>query len=149
MCGLQVICEVFLLPSYVTRRPTPVMLGPLDEIIIYVSDMHAQVRFYRDTLGLQIAHPSGLDNYEDQYWVVFNTGVCSLALHGGGTKQFGKDAPKFVFKVDDVSRVRQDLIASGVSAGEIRSPTTGVQVVDCNDPEGNVFSIESCSQFVN
>ena len=122
------------------------MLGPLHEIIVYVSDMDAQVRFYRDTLGLQIVHPTALDNYTDEYWVVFNTGECSLALHGGGSKQFGKDAPKFVFKVDDVSHVRKSLIASGVSVGEMRSPAAGVQVVDCKDPEGNVFSIETCSQ---
>lgn len=122
------------------------MLGPLHEIIIYVSDMDVQVQFYRDTLGLPVAFPSDLDNYADQYWVVFNTGECSLALHGGGNKQFGTDAPKFVFKVDDVSRVRSELIANGVSAGELRSPTTGVEIVDCKDPEGNVFSIESRSQ---
>lgn len=121
------------------------MLGSLCEIIIYVSDMDAQVRFYRDTLGLQIAYPSGLDDYADEHWVVFDTGECSLALHGGGSKEFGKDAPRFVFNVDDISCVRDALIARGVPVGEIRSPADGVEVVDCKDPEGNVFSIESHS----
>ena len=124
------------------------MLGPLHEIIVYVSDMDAQVRFYRAILGLQIAHPTGLEHYEDENWGVFSTGECSLALHGGGTTKFAGDAPKFVFRVDDVSHVRTKLVASGVSAGEMRSPAAGVQVVDCKDPEGNAFSIESCSHHV-
>ncbi len=121
------------------------MLGALHEIILYVADMDAQVRFYRDTLGLEIAYPTGLGTYADQYWVVFNTGACSLALHGGGSKQIGEDAPKFVFKVNDVEQARTALIARGVPAGEVRSPAAGVKVVDCKDPEGNSFSIENCS----
>ncbi len=118
------------------------MLGPLGEIILYVSDMESQVRFYRDTLGLQIAYPSGLHSYSDEYWVTFHTGACILALHGGGQKDFGKDAPKFVFKVDDIAHVRDVLMARGVAVGEIRSPAEGVQVVDGRDPEGNAFSLE-------
>ena len=122
------------------------MLGPLHEIIVYVSDMDAQVRFYRDTLGLKIAYPDGRDNYKDESWVVFKTGQCTLALHGGGNRQFGTDAPKFVFRVDDVATVREALLDRGVPTSEIRSPAPGVKVVDCKDPEGNAFSIESRSE---
>lgn len=118
-------------------------IGPLHEIILYVQDMQSQVSFYRDTLGLDISYPAGLDNYADQYWVVFNTGQCSLALHGGGEQRFGEDAPKFVFKVDDIAQTREGLLAKKVSVSEIHSPAPGTQVADCKDPEGNVFSIES------
>ena len=68
----------------------PLQLGPLHELILYVADMQAQVGFYRDTLGLEVSYPAGLDDYSDQYWVVFNTGQCSLALHAGGEKRLGK-----------------------------------------------------------
>ncbi|MBD3675409.1 MAG: VOC family protein [Planctomycetaceae bacterium] len=120
-------------------------LGPLHEIILYVRDMPAQVAFYRDVLGLEISSPAGLDDYSEQYWVVFETGQCSLALHGGGEQRFGEDAPKFVFKADDIEQVRDELLARNVSVSEIHSPSPGVQVADCKDPEGNVFSIESVS----
>lgn len=120
----------------------PVNLGPLDELILYVQDMDAQVRFYRDTLGLDIAYPAGLDSYADQFWVTFQTGACTLALHGGGEKEFGKDAPKFVFTTADVKGARTALQARGIPVSEIQSPAPGVEVFDAKDPEGNYFSVE-------
>lgn len=121
----------------------PLQLGPLHELILYVADMQAQVGFYRDTLGLEVSYPAGLDDYSDQYWVVFNTGQCSLALHAGGEKRLGEDAPKFVFKVEEIASCREELIGAGVLMSEIHSPASGVQVCDGRDPEGNAFSIES------
>ena len=56
----------------------------LCEVILYVEDMHAQVRFYRDVLGLRHHHPQGIDDFSGEYWVTFDTGSCTLALHGGG-----------------------------------------------------------------
>ena len=38
------------------------------EIILYVEDMNAQVSFYRDTLGLPVTYPAGLEDYGDQVW---------------------------------------------------------------------------------
>ena len=118
------------------------MLKQISEIIIYVSDMDAQVRFYRDVLGLSISYPAGLDSYSQEFWVVFDTGLCKLALHGGGNKEFGKDAPKFVFDTDDVKAVQQYLTGQNVKVGEIREPAPGVEVFDAADPEGNYFSVE-------
>ncbi|MDB4637269.1 VOC family protein [Planctomycetaceae bacterium] len=40
-------------------------LGPLHELIIYVSDMQAQVEFYRDILGLKITYPAELNDYSE------------------------------------------------------------------------------------
>ena len=72
----------------------PPRIGPLHEIILYVSNMIAQVSFYRDTLGLEVSYPDNLGDGSEAFWVVFNTGQCSLALHGGGEKRIGDDAPK-------------------------------------------------------
>ncbi len=121
-------------------------LGPIIEIILYVKDMDAQVRFYRDVLGLSVSYPQGLAHYADEFWVTFDTGVCILALHGGGTQEFGKDAPKFVFQVEDVPFTRDALLAKNIPMGEIRSPVPGTFVCDGADPEGNKFSIESRNQ---
>jgi predicted enzyme related to lactoylglutathione lyase len=120
-----------------------VKIGDVIEIILYVKDMDSQVGFYRDVLGLEIITPKGLETYTDQMWVTFDTGPCILALHGGGEGNFGKDAPKFVFEVNDVELTRSQLIERGVAMGEIRSPSPGVMVSDGEDPEGNWFSIES------
>ena len=120
-----------------------VAVGELMEVILYVQDMGRQVSFYRDLLGLQVKEPQGIQDLGDQYWVELETGACTLALHGGGQRRFGQDAPKIVFRVADVPRVRRELLQQGVPMGEMRTPAPGVQVCDGLDPEGNRFSIES------
>jgi catechol 2,3-dioxygenase-like lactoylglutathione lyase family enzyme len=120
-----------------------IKLGPIIEIILYVEDMESQVRFYRDVMGIDLVFPQGLDDYGDQMWVTFDTGVCTLALHGGGQLDFGPDAPKFVFEVEKIEEVRQELLDRRVLMGPVRRAAPGVLVCDGQDPEGNKFSIES------
>jgi predicted enzyme related to lactoylglutathione lyase len=118
-------------------------IGQIIEVILYVEDMSAQVSFYRDKFGFEIKNSQGLDDYSNEFWVELDTGNCSLALHAGGKRRFGADAPKFVFRVDDILAVRQLLIDQEVEIGEVRSAAPGIWVCDGVDPEGNKFSIES------
>ncbi|UCD99302.1 MAG: VOC family protein [Chloroflexota bacterium] len=119
------------------------LLGEIMEIILYVEDMNSQVSFYRDVLGFKVKTPLATSDYSHEFWVEFATGSCTLALHAGGKRRFGTDAPKFVFKVDDILATRQSLLDKGVKMGEIRSAAPGIWVCDGEDPEGNKFSIES------
>jgi len=117
--------------------------GELMEVILYVQDMGAQVSFYRDLLGLEVKEPRGEGEWSGVHWVELDTGSCTLALHAGGQRRLGEDAPKIVFRASDVPAARQELVRLGVPMGEVRSPAPGVQVSDGADPEGNKFSIES------
>lgn len=119
------------------------VVGGLLEVILYVQDMDAQVSFYRDVLGLQVKQPHGVQDYADVFWVELATGSCTLALHAGGQRRLGEDAPKIVFRVDYVPDIRAELLRRGVPMGKVRAPAPGVQVCDGTDPEGNRFSIES------
>lgn len=118
-------------------------VGPLMEVILFVQDMARQVAFYRDVLGLKVTYPAGLEDYTGQSWVTFDTGACTLALHDGGRGRIGEDAPKIVFRVEDIHAARAELLARGVSLGEVRAAAPGVWVCDGVDPEGNRFSLES------
>ena len=119
------------------------IVGRLMETILYVADMPGQVMFYRDRLGLGIKYPAGPADYSTEYWVEFETGGCTLVLHGGGQKRLGPDAPKVVFSVADIHAARAALVERGVTLSVVRSPAPGVLVADGQDPEGNQFSIES------
>jgi len=119
------------------------LLQELMEIIVYVEDMDAQVAFYRDSLGLDVNYPAGLDDYGDQVWVELDAGSCILALHGGGQRRIGADAPKIVFRAQDVNAVREELLGRGVKVGEVRDDVPGKLICDGVDPEGNKFAIES------
>jgi catechol 2,3-dioxygenase-like lactoylglutathione lyase family enzyme len=118
------------------------MLGPLFEVILYVREMDAQVRFYREVLGLSITWPDGLADYSAEHWVAFDAGGVTLALHSGGEGPVGTP-PRFGFKVQDIELVLSELIGRAVPCSEVRSPAPGVLVCDCLDPEGNGFFIES------
>lgn len=121
----------------------------ITEIILFVEDMGAQVSFYRDQLGLEISYPRNLEEYSQEAWVTFETGKCTLALHEGGEHRVGEATPltayraKVVFSVDDIESARRELIAAGISLGEIRTAAPNVLVCDGEDPEGNQFSLES------
>jgi catechol 2,3-dioxygenase-like lactoylglutathione lyase family enzyme len=117
--------------------------GELMEVILYVEDMAAQVSFYRDALGLEVKAPEDDRQLPGAQWVELETGACTLALHAGGRRRLGDDAPKIVFRVADVPGACQELLRQGVPMGGVRSPAAGVQVSDGVDPEGNRFSIES------
>jgi catechol 2,3-dioxygenase-like lactoylglutathione lyase family enzyme len=120
-----------------------IKIGGLMEVILYVQDMNAQVSFYRDVLGLAVVEPEGVADFAEISWVELDTGPCKLALHAGGRRRLGDDAPKIVFRVADVPAVRKEFLARNVPMGEVRSPASGVAVCDGVDPEGNRFSIES------
>jgi predicted enzyme related to lactoylglutathione lyase len=113
----------------------------LFEVIVYVKDMDAMARFYRDQLGLAITWPADLADYGAEHWVAFDAGGATLALHSGGEGASGTP-PRFGFAVSDIAAARERLLAAGVACGEPRSPAPGVQVADCRDPEGNGFFIE-------
>jgi len=114
----------------------------IGEVIVYVENMDAQVAFYRDKLGLQVTYPQDKQDYSAEFWVTLDTGACVLALHGGGQRRFGADAPKFVFDVPDIRHAWQELREAGVSLDEIFEAAPGVLVANGVDPEGNKFSIE-------
>jgi hypothetical protein len=61
--------------------------------------MNAQVAFYRDTLGFTVLYPQGTSDFSREMWVTLETGQCVLALHGGGKRRFGEDAPKIEYSV--------------------------------------------------
>lgn len=92
------------------------------------SSGHAtQVAFFRNVQDLPVTYPDDLEA-EELSWDTFPAGLITLLiLHFGGHKQFGPDAPKFVFPVVQLDDFRNRLIAHTVTVSEIR---TGV-VADC------------------
>ena len=64
------------------------MIGKLGEVILYVNDMAKQAAFYRDILGFRILDPPAEADLSETFWVLFDSGPCQLALHGGGERRF-------------------------------------------------------------
>jgi predicted enzyme related to lactoylglutathione lyase len=118
-------------------------IGTLFEIVLFVENMPAQVRFYRDVLGLELSTPFEPEASDTPKWVTFTSGACTLALHAGGQRRFGGDAPQFYFLVDDVETARAVLLENGESMSEVRHPNPTSAFCSGQDPEGNCFGLES------
>lgn len=119
------------------------LLGDISVVILYVQDMGAQVAFYRDVLGFKVISPKRKKDFGDVFWVELDAGACTLALHGGGKRRFGKDAPTPGFRVKDAVATRGKLIKPGVKVTDIREIGHGVKVFEVTDPEGNKLSVSS------
>lgn len=117
------------------------MIQGLTKTILYVQDMNKQVDFYHNVLGLEIDSPANVDDFNNQIWVEFATGQCSLVLHASGDKKLGQDRPKLAFSVDDIEALHRTLTARGLQLSEISDRLHNVKVADGFDPEGNPFSI--------
>lgn len=119
----------------------PVLSGLL-EVILFVQEMDAMVRFYRDELGLRVEEPLELDDYSGETWVVLDAGATKLALHSGGEKRLGEDTPSLVFAVADIQAVRQVLVERGVEVDEPFEAAPGIVICHFHDPEGHPLSLE-------
>lgn len=119
----------------------PVLAG-LSEVILYVQEMGAMVRFYRDQLGLRVEEPADVADLSGESWVVFDTGAAKLALHNGGARRLGEDAPMLVFAVADIAAARRVLIERGVAWEEPFEAAPGILVCHGRDPEGNPLALE-------
>jgi predicted enzyme related to lactoylglutathione lyase len=103
--------------------------------------MNKMVHFYRDVLDLPLTNPN-IHDHANEDWVTFESGACQLALHSGGSGNSGPDAAKIVIQVQDLKSARFQLLESGVTVSDLRSPSPGISVCDAKDPEGNPFSLE-------
>jgi predicted enzyme related to lactoylglutathione lyase len=110
----------------------------LVEVVLYVRDMEGAIRFYRDTLRLEL-------DFESEHWTTFRTGACTLALHATERREPGSGEPDPTFLVPDAAAERARLVGERVEVTEVREPVAGTLVFDATDPEGNRFSIESKS----
>jgi hypothetical protein len=108
--------------------------------IVYVEDMQKMVISYRDVLQPPLNYPHKAD-YSNEFWVEFQAGSITIALHAGGKSGKKPSAPKIVFEVDDIEAERSRLLAAGVDIRSIENVAPSVRSADGFDIEGNYFSI--------
>lgn len=106
----------------------------LRRVIIFTDDLEAMGAFYEKVLGLPQAG-------EEAGWVTFTGGAVEIALHRGGS-MIGRRPPKLAFFAEDVTAVREELVARGARMGRLLG-SGDLAFCDGKDPDGNPFQISN------
>jgi predicted enzyme related to lactoylglutathione lyase len=75
------------------------MLGRVEQVWFWVSDMDRAIGFYTEALGLELAQRHGDE------WAAFDAGPIRLALHGGANDDRAPGGT-VVFEVEDLDAAR-------------------------------------------
>ena len=112
--------------------------------IVFANDMAKMTAFYRDVVGLTYEE----NTHRDDEFVTFIDGGNTFALHAALPHQRAtvpnppavrwNAATKVVFRVDDLKKHHDELVAHGLNTvwGSVED-----RLVDFVDPEGNVFQL--------
>ena len=113
------------------------MLGPLDHVYYWVSDMDRAVTFYTDVLGLRLLRRDGGN------WAELDAGGIRLALHGaieGRPMEVG--GATAVFRVEDLDSTRAELEGRGAEFDEHVGEVQGfARFASLRDPDGNKVQV--------
>jgi len=111
-------------------------------IIHYVHDMQSAIRFYRDTLGLDL-------DQESPGWTTLRCGDALVALHILSPDMEEAPLPHagLNLQVDDLDAAVEEAKTAGAHVLAIREAGGGVPVrlAELRDPDGNGFELR---QFV-
>jgi predicted enzyme related to lactoylglutathione lyase len=113
------------------------VLGPLDHVYYWVSDMDRAVKFYEDVLALPLLRRDASN------WAEFDAGGVRLALHGaidGRPLEVG--GATAVFRVDDLDAAKAELEGRGAEFDEHVGEVQGfARFASIRDPDGNPIQI--------
>ena len=102
------------------------------KFLISAQNMERAVAFYRDVIGLEV-------RVQSPWWSELTHGTSIVALHGGGSGEFG--ATGLSFTVRDIDAACAAVVRGG---GTVRSDPEdrgdeGIYLAELADPEGNGF----------
>jgi predicted enzyme related to lactoylglutathione lyase len=113
------------------------MLGSIDHVYYWVSDLDRAVTFYEDVAGLPLVRR------EAPNWAEFDAGSIRLALHAaieGRPMQTG--GATVVFRVDDLDAARATLESRGAEFEDHVGEVEGfARFASFRDPDGNAIQI--------
>ncbi|MGH2712003.1 MAG: VOC family protein [Actinomycetota bacterium] len=112
------------------------MLGPIDHVYYWVSDMDRAVKFYEGTLGLTIKRREGSN------WTEIDGGAIHFALHGAvDARPVQTGGATVSFEVKDLDRTRTELEGRGVELDHVGEIGESARYATFRDPDGNTLQI--------
>ena len=106
----------------------------LARVILFTAQIDEMSRFYGEVLGLkQVTSEKG--------WREFAAGSVTIGLHSGPSSP-GRKGPKIAFYANDVTAMREALVARGAKFGKVHEGKAFC-LCDGKDPDGNPIQLSS------
>ncbi len=110
--------------------------------ILYCRDWAATEAFYREALGLPVAHANSwfveFELAPHAFLSVADASRCSIEAAGGR-------GLTITLRVDDADRTHARMTGAGLTVGALRDHPWGARVFYLHDPEGNRIEVWSSS----
>lgn len=106
------------------------MIGRIEQVWFWVSDMDRAIAFYTQALELRLVRRHGDE------WAELDAGTVRLALHGGANEE-RPSGGAVVFEVEDLDEARFAMELRGVVLGEAGEAEGLARFVSFTDPDGN------------
>jgi CreA protein len=113
------------------------ILGPIDHVYYWVSDMDRAAKFYEEILGLSMRRREGPN------WAELDGGTIRLALHGAieGRSQAVPGGATVSFSVADLDAARRELESRGLEFDHVGEVGEEARYATFRDPDGNTLQI--------
>jgi lactoylglutathione lyase len=114
------------------------VVDQMKNVVVFVRDFEAAKRFYKEHLGLPVAH-------ETEFMLEFFPGATSTlgvatAMQDAALALVGRHTG-ITLKVKDLDALCSNLVAAGVSFAEPLEQTPWGKMAVVQDPDGNQFAL--------
>ncbi|MEE1106958.1 MAG: VOC family protein [Macrococcus canis] len=122
------------------------MITQLNQVMLYVKSQQQSIKFFKDALQFHVIKEEVLpEDYRSYEIAPKESNETSIVIFD---QEFIKKyspmvslvTPSLMFKTDDALKLREDMVAKGITVGEIMELPHGT-VFNISDYEGNYFAV--------
>jgi predicted enzyme related to lactoylglutathione lyase len=117
----------------------------IELVAIPVTDVDRAISFYRDQVGFALDHDHAVGTGIRFVQLTPPGSACSIVLGTGITEMAPGSQKGVQIVVPDADAAREQLLATGVDAGEVQEMPWG-RFVFFSDPDGNTWSLQELPQ---
>ena len=122
------------------------MITQLNQVMLYVKDQQQSIKFFKDALQFHVIKEEVLpEDYHSYEIAPKESNETSIVIFD---QEFIKkyspmvslETPSLMFKTDDALKLREDMVAKGITVGDVMELPHGT-VFNFSDYEGNYFAV--------
>ena len=119
------------------------LINRIGQVFIPVRDIEAAATWYGALLGLPVTEPT----HENRIYDLPGVGAAGLALDGHHREFTADGPPRFMWRVDNLTAVRDHLRSLGIDLMMDITNVGSVDILQFRDPDGNLLMVSGPSEL--